>query len=559
MRSYRKEAVLSPLFKLFEVVFELTVPLVIAKIIDVGIAQSDKSYILHASLLLALFAVLGLFFALFAQYFAAKAAAGTAANLKERIFHKLTNLSYRGLDTLGTSKMCTLMTSDVNQVQTGVNMALRLFLRSPFVVFGAAILAFTVDKKVSIVFFAVIPILFLVIFAVMGICVPLYQRAQSKLDRVYLKTRENLSGVRVIRAFSLEEDEKADFEEAAESLLKAQKRAGRLSALTNPLTFAIINLAIVLLLFFGAVRVDGGFLEKGQVVALYAYLSQILIELLKLANLVVTEMKASASLKRIEKVFSLPEEERLLLPKEDFSSLEAVRFEDVSFSYGGESALMHANLSIRRGETLGILGGTGAGKSTLVNLIPRFLVADEGKVSVFGADVKAVEREELRKRIAFVPQKAVLFHGSLKSNLLWGNENASDEELYRALSIAQAKEFVDQKGGLEFLIEQEGRNLSGGQRQRLTIARALVKAPEILILDDSSSALDYETEKNLRAALKTLSCTVILVSQRASSLMHAERIVVLDEGKIAGIGTHESLLKDCLVYREIWASQQEGA
>ncbi len=559
LKTYRKEAILAPLFKLFEVALELLVPLVVAAIIDVGIANGDKGYIVNACLILVACGIGGLAFAITAQYFAAKAAVGAAAELKGRLFRKLQSFSYSQIDNIGTSSMITRMTSDVNQVQTGINMALRLFLRSPFVVFGAMALAFVVDVKAALIFVAVIPLLAIVVYTIMGICIPLYQRVQGKLDNVYLSTRENLAGVRVIRAFSLEEREKLEFDERSSALKKAQKAVGRISALTNPLTFVIINLAVVALLWVGAVRVNGGSLEQGQIVALYGYLAQILVELIKLASLIVTVTKAVSCQKRIGRVLDMSGEASLLAPETESVGEDAVRFEGVSFCYGsGANALTQVDFSVKKGATVGILGGTGSGKSTLVNLIPRFYAATEGVVTVDGKDVNSIPVEKLREKIAVVPQKAVLFKGSIRSNLLWGNEETDEESLERAVRLAQAEDVVKSKGGLDGEIAQEGKNLSGGQRQRLTIARALVKNPEILILDDSSSALDYATDRALRAALKTLDCTTFLVSQRATSLMHADKIVVLDDGKVAGVGTHGELLKSCEVYREIWSSQTRG-
>lgn len=559
LKTYRKEAILAPLFKLFEVALELLVPLVVAAIIDTGIANGDKGYIVNASLILVACGVGGLAFALTAQYFAAKAAVGAAAELKSRLFRKLQSFSYSQIDHIGTSSMITRMTSDVNQVQTGVNMALRLFLRSPFVVFGAMALAFAVDVKAALIFVAVIPLLAIVVYTVMGVCIPLYQRVQGRLDNVYLSTRENLAGVRVIRAFSLEEREKREFDERSSALKKAQKAVGRISALTNPLTFVLINLAVIALLWVGAVRVNGGSLEQGQIVALYGYLAQILVELIKLASLIVTVTKAVSCQKRIGRVLDMSGEASVLAPETGSQGEEAVRFSDVSFSYGdGANALTQVDFSVEKGATVGILGGTGSGKSTLVNLIPRFYAATGGIVTVDGKDVNSIPVEKLREKIGVVPQKAVLFKGSIRSNLLWGNKEADEESLNRAVRLAQAEDVVKSKGGLDGEIAQEGKNLSGGQRQRLTIARALVKDPEILILDDSSSALDYATDRALRAALKTVGCTTFLVSQRATSLMHADKIVVLDDGRVAGVGTHEELLKSCEVYREIWSSQVRG-
>ena len=559
---YKKEAILSPLFKLLEVCMELTVPLVVAAIVNVGIANGDKPYIVNACILLISFGVLGLGFALTAQYFAAKAAVGVSARLRSQLFCKLQSLSFAQIDRLGTSAMITRMTSDVNQVQAGVNMFLRIILRSPFIVFGAMAMAFFVDSRAALVFLAVIPCLALVIFAVMGVCIPLYRHAQDCLDKVYLSTRENLSGVRVIRAFSLEEREEAEFAARNGALLRAQKRVGRIAALTGPFTYALVNLALIALLYVGAIRVDGGALRQGDVLALSNYLAQILIELVKLANLIVTLTKAISCQKRIGKILDLEGEPSLLAPEEaPRRDAPAVVFGNVSFSYegGGANALTDIDFSAEKGQTVGILGGTGSGKSTLVNLIPRFYAATEGKILVDGRDVAGTPAETLREKIALVPQKAVLFKGTIRSNLLCGNRDADDEALMRAVKLAQAEDVVEAKGGLDGAVKQEGKNFSGGQRQRLTIARALVKNPEILILDDSSSALDYATDRNLRAAVRTLGCTVFLVSQRASSVRFADKIVVLEDGRAARIGTHEELMQACEVYREIALSQERGS
>ena len=560
MKPYRKEAVLAPLFKLFEAGMELIVPLIVADIVDVGIANRDKNYILTRCLLMVALGVAGLVFALTAQFFAAKAAVGTSAQLRSRLFRKLQSFSFTQIDSVGTSTMITRMTSDVNQVQTGVNMALRLFLRAPIIVFGAMIMAFFVNAQVALVFVVVIPLLAIAVFSVMGASLPLYQRVQGNLDNVYLSVRENLAGARVIRAFSLEEREREDFGRRNASLEKTQKKAGRISALTNPVTYVLINLAIIALLWIGGDRVDLGVLEQGDVIALYGYLSQILVELVKLANLVVTVTKAVSCEKRIEKVLDAEGERRVLTEsRRELSGTEKgeVRFDNVSFAYagGGANALTDISFSVRKGETVGILGGTGAGKSTLVNLIPRFYSATEGTVFVDGEDVGSVPVNSLRACVGVVPQKAVLFQGTIRSNLLWGNPDATDDDLHEALRLAQAADVAAAKGGLDGEVAQEGKNLSGGQRQRLTIARALVRKPEILILDDSASALDYATDARLRAALREIDATVFLVSQRAASVLHADKVIVLDDGKIAGIGRHEELLASCQVYREIYYSQ----
>ncbi len=565
LKTYRKEAILAPLFKLFEACMELTVPLVVAAIIDTGIAEGNKGYIVNACLLLVAFGALGLLFALTAQYFSAKAAVGTAAELRERLFRKLQSFSYAQIDGLGTSRMITRMTSDINQVQTGVNMTLRLLLRSPIVVFGATAMAFTVDSRAGLVFVGLVPLLALAVYFVMGICLPLYKKVQERLEKVYLSTRENLAGVRVIRAFSLEESEQAEFERRTAALKKSQKTAGALAALSSPLTYALVNIALIVLLYVGAVRVESGALAQGDVVALYGYLAQILVELIKLANLIITVTKAVSCQKRVGAVLDVAGEPAVLSPPqgggERSGSVPAVSFKGVSFAYaGGGKTLDGIDFTVQRGETVGILGGTGAGKSTLVDLIPRFYESTEGEVEVGGENVNSLPADALRARVGIVPQKAVLFKGTIRSNLLWGNKNATEEQLLRAVRLAQAEDVLAAKGGLDGEVAQEGKNLSGGQRQRLTIARALVKDPEILILDDSSSALDYATDRALRHALKTLECTVFLVSQRATSLMHADQILVLDEGRLVGQGRHEDLLKTCEVYREIYNSQvREGA
>ena len=560
LKAYRREAILSPLFKLCEACMELLVPLVVAQIVDVGIANGDVTYIVTRVLILAAFGVAGLAFALTAQFFAAKAAVGASAELRGRLFCKLQSMSYTSIDEMGTATMITRMTSDVNQVQSGVNMTLRLLLRSPLIVFGAMIMAFTVDWAAALVFVAVIPLLAAAVIGIMTICIPLYKKVQSRMDGVYLATRENLSGVRVVRAFCKEQDEVREFGERNAVLRKQQKRAGRISAITNPLTYALVNIAAIILVWVGAQRVDGGFILQGDVVALYSYLSIILVELVKLANLIFTVSKAISCEKRIEAVLDREGEPATIAPEaqtEEIAAAPAVSFEDVTFAYhgGGAPALHNITFTAARGETVGILGGTGSGKTTLVSLVPRFYPASRGRVCLGGVDVNAIPAEILRTRVGVVPQKAVLFKGTIRSNLLWGNKDATEEQLERAVRLAQAEDVVRAKGGLDAAVEQEGRDLSGGQRQRLTIARALVRDPEVLILDDSSSALDYATDAKLRAALKELDCTVLIVSQRTASVRHADKIVVLDDGGIAGIGTHERLMQSCPIYREIAASQ----
>lgn len=558
LKGYKKEVVLAPLFKLLEASLELVVPLIVAMIVNQGIASGDKAFIIRISLVLVGFGAVGLAFSLTAQYFAARAAVGASAALREKLFCKLQSFSFSQIDETGTSTMITRMTSDVNQVQTGVNMTLRLFLRSPFIVFGAMIFAFFVDVKTALIFVAVIPLLAVAVFAVMGACIPLYQRVQNKLDKVYSSTRENLAGVRVIRAFCNEESETAEFEARNNALRKSQKRAGLIAALTNPLTFVLVNLAVIALLYVGAIRVDGGHLDQGGVIALYGYLSQILVELVKLANLIVTITKAVSCQKRIGAVLDTETEPAVLSEGEPAANTDtAVEFDNVTFAYegGGEPALTNISFTARRGETVGIIGGTGSGKSTLVHLIPRFYNATEGAVRVNGQNVKAISAETLREEVAVVLQKSVLFKGTIRSNLLWGNGEAGEAEMLAAIGTAQAEDVVSSKGGLDGEIAQEGKNLSGGQRQRLAIARALVRNPEILILDDSASALDYATDARLRAALKERGGTTFIVSQRTASVRHADKIIVLDDGQVVGMGTHEELLQSCEVYREIHSSQ----
>lgn len=542
---------------------ELLVPLVVAQIVDCGIASSDVGYILSRCVILVAFGAAGLAFALTAQFFAAKAAVGASSELRRRLFSKLQSMSYTSIDEMGTATMITRMTSDVNQVQTGVNMTLRLLLRSPFIVFGAMIMAFTVDRVSALVFVGLIPLLAVIVVGIMLVCIPMYKKVQSKMDGVYLATRENLAGVRVVRAFCKEKDEVASFKAHSAALRREQKRVGRISAISNPLTYALVNLAAVLLVWVGAHRVDGGILLQGSVVALYSYLTLILVELIKLANLIFTVSKAISCEKRIEVVLDCEGETQTLAPESGSVEKDAPKicFENVTFSYrgGGEPALHDIAFSAAPGETVGILGGTGSGKTTLVNLLPRFYAADSGTVRLDGVDVKSIPAQTLRKRVGIVPQKAVLFQGTIRSNLLWGDSEASEETLARAVSIAQATDVVAAKGGLDAPVEQEGKNFSGGQRQRLTIARALVREPEVLVLDDSSSALDYATDARLREALKSLGSTVLIVSQRTASVRHADKIVVLDDGCVVGIGTHEQLMASCALYREIAASQEEEA
>lgn len=562
LRPYRKESVLSPLFKLFEAILELLVPLVMAAIIDTGISTGDKPYIWKMCGVLLLLGAVGLAAAISAQYFAAKAAVGFAANVRESLFAKLQSLSYKEMDTLGTSTMITRMTSDVNQMQTGVNMTLRLLLRSPFVVLGAMIMAFTIDTVAALIFVAAIPLLYLVIWLIMKVTVPRYRGVQQRLDRVLLDTRENLSGVRVIRAFNKQDEEQLRFQNENMELTRFQLAVGRISALTNPLTYAIVNLGIVALIYVGAIRVETGVITQGMLVALINYMSQILTELVKFANLVITITKSLASARRVSNVFELSSSQKNGAFRTEKAQGPILCFADAGIRYYPDSdpALQHLTFSVLPGETIGIIGGTGSGKSSLVNLIPRFYDVTEGSVSYYGKDLRDYDLTSLRSSIGVVPQKAVLFRGTIRENLLWGNENATDEELWDALKTAQADGFVREKDGmLDAPVEQGGRNFSGGQRQRLTIARALVRKPEILILDDSASALDFATEAALRVAIRNLpdSPTVFLVSQRASSVRYADKIIVLEDGEAVGIGTHEELIAGCSVYREIYYSQFE--
>ena len=557
MKSYTAEAILAPLFKLLEASLELVVPLVVGAIVNNGIGGNDKSYIVWGCVLLVAFGAVGLAFSLTAQYFAARAAVGVSSKLRENLFVKLQSFSYAQIDETGTATMITRMTSDVQQVQTGVNMTLRLFLRSHFIVFGAMAMAFVVDVQSALVFVAVIPLLSLAVFSVMAATIPLYKKVQEKLDGVYTSTRENLSGARVLRAFCKEEDEIASFSEKSAALRSSQKKAGRISALTGPITYALVNVALIALLFIAAGRVELGALAQGDVISLYNYLAMILVELVKLANLIVTLTKAVSSQKRIGQVLEREGELSVSAESGEDESDYAVEFRNVTFSYGegGAPALKEVDFKVKRGETVGVLGGTGSGKTTLVNLIPRFYETKEGAVLVGGKDVKSIPAVELRERIGVAAQKAVLFQGTIRSNLLWGKGDASEEELMQAISRAQAEDVVKAKGGLDGEVAQEGKNLSGGQRQRLSVARALVKKPEILILDDSSSALDYATDAALRKAVSSLGGTVFVVSQRVSSVMHADKIIVLEEGAVAGMGAHEELLSSCNVYREIYETQ----
>lgn len=577
LKDYKKESVLGPLFKLLEATFELIVPLVMAAIIDTGVATGDKSYIMKMCMVLVLLAVIGLTCSITAQYFAAKAAVGFATKLRHALFAHIERLSFTEMDTVGTATLITRMTSDVNQVQNGVNLVLRLFLRSPFIVFGAMVMAFTIDVKAALVFVVTIPLLSIIVFGIMLISIPLYKKVQSALDKVLGITRENLTGSRVIRAFNKEDDEKVHFNENNDLLTRAQIYVGKISALMNPLTYVIINGAIVVLVWTGAVRVDNGYITQGEVVALINYMSQILVELVKLANLIININKSIACGNRIQSIFEMQpsitdgsgqkvDKVRTDTADRSEEAEYAVEFSHVGLTYAGagDESLTDIDFKVKKGETIGIIGGTGSGKSSVVNLIPRFYDVTSGFIKVDGKDVKDYPLEELRGKIGTVLQKAVLFHGTIRESLKWGNPDATEEDLNRAITVAQAKEFVDNKEGrLDFEIEQGGKNLSGGQRQRLTIARAVVKKPEILILDDSASALDFATDAALRKAIREMEgeTTVFIVSQRAASIQHADRIVVLDDGKIVGLGTSEELLESCEVYQEIYNSQfkkQEG-
>ncbi|MBC5659894.1 ABC transporter ATP-binding protein [Anaerosacchariphilus sp. NSJ-68] len=565
MKEYKKESILGPLFKLLEASFELLVPLVVASIIDTGIANRDSSYVLRMGGLLILLGIIGLTCSITAQYFAAKAAVGSSTAMRKALFEHLNSFSYKELDTIGTSTLITRITSDINQVQTGINLVLRLFLRSPFIVFGAMIMAFTIDAKCAAFFAGVIPVLFIVVFAIMGITIPWYRKVQSQLDRVLLHVRENLSGVRVVRAFNRQQDEMDCFHQDSTTLMNTQLFVGRISGLLNPLTYAIINAAVILLIWTGGRQVDAGILSQGQVVALVNYMSQILVELIKLANLIVNVTKSLACLSRINKIMDREPgmTEGTVADQKQKKNVPCVEFKNVSITYekGADAALSHVNFQAYPGETIGVIGGTGSGKSTLVSLIPRFYDVSEGEVLVDGRNVQDYTYEGLRSKVGVVPQKAVLFSGTIRENLQWGKKDATDEELYAALETAQGREIVEKKEkGLDTEVLQGGRNLSGGQRQRLTIARALVRDPEILILDDSASALDFATDAKLRKALREhkKEATVFLVSQRAATIRQADQIIVLDDGAVAGIGKHDELYQNCEVYREICNSQSSA-
>ena len=568
LKDYKKESILAPLFKLLEAFFELMVPLVMANIIDYGISNRNMGYIGKMGLLLLLLGVVGLASSITAQFFAAKAAVGFSTQLRQALFDHIEDLSFTDIDKAGTSTMITRMTSDVNQVQSGINMTLRLFLRSPIIVFGAMIMAFTIDVKCALIFVVAIPLLSIVVFGIILSTIPMYKKVQSRLDQVLGITRENLTGVRVIRAFHQEAKEEERFRENNEALSAMQIFVGKISACMNPVTYVIVNGAIIALIYTGAVQVNIGNLSQGEVVAIINYMNQILVELVKLANLIVTMTKALACADRVDSVFEIGADaayaeksvqNQKLADKVD-KKAPFLNFKHVSLTYQGAGAptLQDMNFTVNRGDTVGIIGGTGSGKTSLVNLIPGFYPVTEGEILLEGRDIRTMSDEELRGRIGVVPQKAVLFKGTIRSNLQWGKPDATEEEMWKALELAQASEVVDGKPGkLDATVAQNGKNFSGGQRQRLTIARALVREPEILILDDSASALDYATDAKLRAALRTLEdkTTTFIVSQRASTIRHADKIIVLDDGEIAGVGTHDELLKDCTVYQEIYYSQ----
>lgn len=565
LKEYKKESIVAPIFKMLEASFELFVPLVMAAIVDTGIKNADSAYILRMGAILVLLGVIGLTCSITAQYFAAKASVGFGKSVRKDLFAHINALSYTELDTAGTSTLITRMTNDINQMQSGVNMFLRLFLRSPFIVVGAMVMAFTVDVKAALVFVVALPLLSIVVFGIMLYTIPLYQKVQKALDKVLLMTRENLVGARVIRAFCRQQDEEADYQEGSDHLMQMQVFVGKISALMNPVTYIIVNVAIIAIIWIGGLQVNVGNLSQGEVIALVNYMSQILVELVKLANLIILLTKAAACSKRVGEVFAMqPSIVEHPTGVDLVTAEDKVVFDHVTFTYAGakEPALKDINFTAKKGQTIGIIGGTGCGKSTLVNLIPRFYEATQGSVLVDKVNVKDYSFHQLRNRIGVVPQKAVLFNGTIADNLRWGKEDATQEEMNRAIAIAQGTDVIaSKKNGLEEIILQGGKNLSGGQRQRLTIARALVKEPEILILDDSASALDFATDARLRKAIKeeTKGMTVFIVSQRASTIKQADQIIVLDDGVMAGIGTHEELMKSCKVYQEIVHSQDDNA
>ncbi|MCR5067269.1 MAG: ABC transporter ATP-binding protein/permease [Erysipelotrichaceae bacterium] len=559
LHKYRRQAITAPFFKLLEVIFELFVPLVVARIIDIGIACQDRNYVVRMCLLLGLLAVIGFSCTLAAQYFAARTAAGFARDVKHDLFDHIQSFSYRQLDKVGTSTLITRLTSDMNQIQTGINLSLRLLLRSPFVVFGAMVMAFTIDVSSTLIFVLIIPVLSVIIFFIMLKTVPLYQAVQNQLDRVLKTTRENLTGNRVIRAFNLQKQEMDKYGQQSNVLNALLRKVGRISALMNPLTYVIINIGVVTLLYVGALKVNSGTLSSGQVVALYNYMSQILVELVKLANLIITITKSFACGNRVQAILDEQADPETVGEIPQPSGDYIVEFDHVSLKYHHNAlpALYDIRFQVRSGETIGIIGSTGCGKSSVINLIENFYQPTEGRVLIKGADARNYPGESLRKMIGIVPQRAVLFSGTVRSNLLWGNESASDEELIEALKQAEGFEIVERKQGLDTVVEQNGTNFSGGQRQRLTIARALVRRPDILILDDSASALDFATEARLRKTIRSLDYhpTCFIVSQRTSSIMHADKILVMEDGRLVMAGTHEELLRDCEVYQEIYYSQ----